>query len=123
MTAVALVLSLAIAALGLVGVISPQRLVDVVRRFQSPTGLCVAAALRLVMGATLYVAAPSSRQPAVLLVLGVFVFAAGIATPFFGVDRFRRLLDWWTARGTGFLRAWAAFAFAFGLLLARALVP
>jgi hypothetical protein len=123
MTFVALAISLALAALGALGVASPRRLLAVVRSFQTPAGIWAAAGLRLVLGVALYLAAPEARTPGLLRILGVFIAVAGIATPFFGLDRFRRLLDWWSAEGDAFVRTWAAFACAFGLGLAYALVP
>ena len=58
-----------------------------------------------------------------LTVLGIFIGVMGLITPFFGVDRFRRLLDWWSALGPGFLRVWGAFALVLDLLLAYAVAP
>lgn len=123
MTLVALVLSLSVAVLGAVGLVSPPRLFAIVRSFQTPVGLYLAAALRLVLGAALFLAAPASRAPEFLRILGVVIVVAGLITPLFGLDRFRRLLDWWAAQGPIFVRVWATFALAFGLLLAYALVP
>jgi uncharacterized membrane protein YidH (DUF202 family) len=122
-TLTALLLSLLIAALGALGVASPSRLLGLVRYLQTPAGLYVAAALRLVLGLALFFAAPGSRAPELLRILGVVIIVAGLITPFFGLERFRRLLDWWSARGPAFVRVWAAFALAFGLLLAYAVVP
>lgn len=118
MTTVALVLSLFVAALGALGVASPSRLLRIVRSFQKPAGVYFAAALRVVLGGALFFAAPTSRAPEFIRILGVVIVVAGFITPFFGLERFRRLLDWWSARGSGFIRAWAASAFVFGLLLA-----
>jgi predicted lysophospholipase L1 biosynthesis ABC-type transport system permease subunit len=84
MTLVALALSLSIAALGALGVVSPARLLGVVSRFQTPAGLYAAAAIRIVLGSALVVAAPDSRAPDVLPVLGVFIVFAGLVTPLFG---------------------------------------
>ena len=123
MALVALVLSLFIAALGALGVASPARLLLVVQFFQTRAGLYFAAAFRVVFGVALFLAAPASRAPELMRILGVVIILAGLITPFFGLARFRTLLDWWSARGTAFVRAWAAFAFAFGLLLAYAVAP
>lgn len=123
MAYVALVLSLSIAALGALGVVSPDRLLGVVRRFQSPAGLYAAAAIRLALGGALFLAAPTSRAPETLRILGIVILVAGVITPFFGLERFRRLLDWWAALGPGVIRAWAAFAAVFGLSLAYAVAP
>jgi hypothetical protein len=120
---VAVTLSLAIACLGALGVVSPERLLATVRRFQTPTGLYVAAAIRVALGVALFVAAPTSRAPETLRVFGGVVVGIGLMTPLFGLARYRRLLDWWMSRGSGFVRAWAAIALAFGLLLAYAVAP
>ena len=123
MTLVALVLSLFVAALGALGVVSPTRLVSLLRYFQTPAGLYLAAALRVVLGVALFFSAPTSRAPELMRILGVVIIVVGLITPLFGLARFRRLIDWWLARGPAFLRVWAAFALGFGLLLAYALVP
>jgi hypothetical protein len=121
-TLLALALSLFIAAVGALGVAAPDRMLGIVRAFQSPAGLYTAAAIRLVFGIALFLAAPGSRAPELLRILGIIVFVAGLVTPLFGLERFGKLLDWWTARGTGFVRGWCVFTLAFGLLLAWALV-
>ena len=123
MALIALVISLFIAALGALGVVSPTRLLDVARHFQSPAGIYAAAALRIVFGAALILAAPDSRAPAVVRVLGIIILVAGLITPLFGVERSRKVLEWWSARGPAFMRIWAGVALAFGLLLVSAVVP
>jgi len=109
--------------LGLLGMALPERLTSFARPWQTPTGLYVAAALRLVMGLALFLAAPDSRVPATLRVLGIVILVAGLATPFFGLERSRRVLEWWAARSPAFKRAWAGCALAFGLLLLYAVAP
>jgi hypothetical protein len=123
MAILAFVLSLFVAALGALGLISPMRLLDIVRQFQSQAGLYAAGAFRVVLGGALFFAAPFCRAPKVLRVLGIIILVAGLVTPFFGVERVHRLLSWWSGQGAMFLRVWAAFALAFGLLLAYAVAP
>ena len=123
MTIVAFVLSLLVAALGALGLISPMRLLDIVRQFQSQTGLYAAGAFRVVLGGALFFAAPSSRSPKVLRILGIIILVAGLFTPLFGFERFHRLLSWWSGQGAMFTRVWAALAVAFGLFLAYAVAP
>jgi len=122
MTLIALVFSAAVTALGVLGIVAPSKLIEVVRKFENPTGLYVAAGLRLLFGVALFFAASMSRAPDALRVLGVIVIIAGVATPFFGLKRFRKLLDWWSSRGESFIRCWAAIALLFGLLLLYALI-
>ena len=123
MTFVALIISLFVAGLGALGIASPARLIAVMRSFQAPAGLYAAAALRVVLGTALVFTAPTSRAPEFIRVLGFFIVVVGLITPFFGVERFKKLVDWWLARGPAFIRAWAAFALVGGLLLAYAIVP
>ena len=123
MQLVALALSVLIAILGAVSFVAPIRALNIARAFDSPGGLYALAAIRLVLGVVLFLAGPSSRQPEVLRILGILIGVVGIITPFVGLDRQRRLLNWWSARGLGFQRAWAAVGFAFGLFVAYAVAP
>ncbi len=120
MQLVALGLSVLIAVLSALYFVAPARLLSIARAFESPGGLYFLAGIRLVLGVVLFLAAPSSRKPEVLRVLGILIVVAGIITPFVGVDRQRRLLNWWSARGPGFNRVWAAVAFAFAVFLVYA---
>ena len=119
----ALVLSLLVAALAAVGVVSPKRLLDIARRFVSPAGLYAAGALRVALGLALFLAAPESRAPGMVRFLGIFILVAGLSTPLFGVERSRQVLVWWSARRPILMRVWAGVGVAFGLLLAYAVMP
>ena len=123
MTLVALIICLLTAAFGALGIASPSRLLGVVRYIQTPMGLYFAAGIRVLLGVALLFAAPTSRAPGVIYILGVFIIVIGVITPFFGLERFRRLLDWWSAQGSAFIRGWAVLALVFGLSLAYAIVP
>ncbi|MEM7411966.1 MAG: hypothetical protein AAF430_17180 [Myxococcota bacterium] len=109
-----------VVAMGAVGLFAPARIVAFARRFQSQQGLYLAAAIRLAFGGALVLVAPEARLPNVVFGLGVFLIAAGVITPFFGPDRFGRILDWWAGRSEGWIRAWCVFALLFGLAVARA---
>jgi hypothetical protein len=120
---VAMVLCLVVAALGAVGVVSPGALLRIAHYFQTSLGLYAAAALRIVLGGALWFAAPGSRAPRLIRAIGLLVLVAGLVTPLFGVERFHGILDWWSARGPAFMRAWAAVVLAFGCTLAYGLMP
>jgi len=123
MALVALVLSLLVATVGALGVVSPTKLLGLVRRFQSPAGLYGAAVFRVLLGTALFVTAPASRAPGAVRVAGAIILVSGLVTPFFGVERFTKILDWWSARDPVFLRMWAGFALTLGLLLSFAVAP
>ncbi len=105
------------------GIVVPTVLLAVSRPFLTPLGLYAAAGIRLVFGAALFLAAPGSRAPTTLRILGVVVLVAGIVTPFVGVDRARAVVDWWMGQGTTLVRLWATVALAIGLFLASAVRP
>jgi hypothetical protein len=123
MTLVAVILCLLLSGMGALGVASPSRFVDVVRSFQTPMGLFFAGALRVILGVALFFSAPDSRAPALILVVSVAIIVRGVITPFFGVERLRRLLDRLSGKGSLFIRGWAILALALGLSLVYAIVP
>ena len=120
---VALGISVLIAALGALGIISPARLLAFVRRVQTPGGVYVAAALRLVLGVVLLLVAPASKAPDLLRVIGVLAVAAALSTPFVGLARCGRLVEWWWGQGSLVVHAWAAIPLALGLYVAWAVLP
>ncbi len=109
--------------MGVWGVLAPSRLADFATRFGSKGGLWVAAAIRLVFGLALWFAAPASRAPLLLQVLGVIALVAAVVLPFMGVDRFKRLIDWWTGLSPAAMRFNSLFAIAFGAAVLWALLP
>ena len=118
---IALVLSSFVAALGAIGVVWPEALLGVARHLQTPSGVYAAAALRILLGGALFLAAPVSRAPRAIRALGIFILAAGLTTPFLGTERVRGIIDWWSGQG-GFLRVWAALALGLGGWLTWALL-
>ena len=109
--------------MGAWGILVPSRLVDFATRFRSQGGLWFAAGVRVVFGLALWFAAPASRLPVLLQVLGAITLLAGLTLPFIGVDRFKALLDWWTKLSTTAKRFSAVFALAFGGVILWALLP
>jgi len=119
----ALVLSAFVAVIGAIGFILPEALIGVARHFETPAGLCAAAGLRILVGIALLLSAGTSRAPGVIRVLGAVVLVAGLVTPFFGPERARAIIDWWSSQGGFVIRAWAGFALALGCFLVWALLP
>jgi hypothetical protein len=106
-----------IAAIGLVGVVQPSRLVRTLADWGAQKRLGVAVAVRLVMGVVLLIAAPSCRLPEVVRVVGVIALVAALVLPLLGSKRFEAFVGWWFARPPGFIRGWSLVAVAFGALL------
>ena len=71
----------------------------------------------MAIGGVLLGASRASRFPRFFQVLGIFVIAAGLATPVFGVDRARAVLEWFAAQGGAVLRIDAAGAIVLGAFI------
>ena len=123
MLILAFVLSLSVVVLGALGIVSPMMLLGVVRKFESPLGFTLRRLSASCWGVALFLSAPPSRVQEVVRIPGILIFVMGIITPFFGIERFRRLLNWWSERGPVFMRVWAGFALGFGFFLAYAVMP
>ena len=117
-----MLVALLIVLIGLTGVFAPNRLTMISQYFMTPVGIYVAAALRIGIGVVLVRAAPSSRAPRILRILGVIAVLAGVATLFLGVERAQAVLEWWSAQGPGFIRLWAGLPLVLGGFIAYAIL-
>ena len=111
----------AIGALGILGLIRPASLIRFVSAaWQLRTGFYLAIIVRLVLGVALIGAASGSRFPDALGILGIISIVAALVASSVGFERLRAFVRWWTARPSGFIRAWALVAAAFGVFLVYA---
>ncbi|HWY52421.1 MAG TPA: hypothetical protein VNW72_13150 [Chthoniobacterales bacterium] len=122
MTALALILSAFIAGMGLLAIFFPGRANDVARLFADKTGLWVATAIRAVLGLSLLAAAEDSKAPIVLRILGLIILIVAIVVPILGLDRHRRMIDWWLAISRNIQIVWGAAAFVLGAFLIYAIL-
>src|SRR5437762_14219478 len=122
MTALALILSAFVAAMGLLAIFFPGRADDVARLFADKTGLWVATAIRAVLVLGLFAAAGESKAPILLRILGGLILIGAAATLLFGLDRYRRMIDWLLGRNRTIEIAWGAVAFAFGVVLVLVII-
>ena len=104
--------------LGLTAVLWPTGLIDFAKWSFTPKGLYVAAAVRIILGLLLIVAASAAGTPKTVCVIGAIICAAGIATAFLNVDTAQRLASWWLENGEDRLRITACVPLAVGILLA-----
>ena len=92
----------------------PDLRLSLERSVMTPTGLYAIAALRIAIGLVFVFAAPASRAPRMLRVLGLIVIIAGLATPWFGVARARAVLNWLANAGPLLIRLDAGVGMALG---------
>ena len=117
MTALALILCAAIAAMGVLVIVSPARSIELTRLFADKTGLWVATAIRAVLALGLLAAAGDSKSPMLLRLLGLIILLVAIAMPLLGLDRHRRMIDWWLARDRKIQIICGAASFVLGVAL------
>jgi hypothetical protein len=117
MTALTLILCAFIAAMGVLMIVSPARANDLARLFADKTGLWVATAVRAILGLGLLAAAGDSKAPALLRILGGLILIVAIAMPLLGLDRHRRMINWWLARDRKIQIICGAAAFVLGVVL------
>jgi hypothetical protein len=116
------IIGAAVALLGLVGVASPEAMRRFGSRFRDPPALYAAAAIRMAIGALLFLAGPACRPEtpwigtAVRIFGALLVLAAGVLL-IIGPARFRAIIDWSLNQSPAFLRGWSLFAVVIGGLL------
>src|SRR5437762_11887602 len=110
MTALALILSAFVAAMGLLAIFFPGRADDVARLFADKTGLWSATAIRAVLALGLFAAAGESKAPILLRILGGPILIVAAATLLLGLDRHRRMIDSSLARNRTIQLAWGTAA-------------
>jgi len=108
---------------GLLGIVAPEQLLALRHLIASQTGLLVVAVIRIAIGVVLIMNAPASRAPKLLQYAGGLVLLAGLATPLFGVERTRAVLDWEAAQRPAFVRLAGVAIVAMGGVFAVLLTP
>ena len=110
-------------AMGLSGIVWPEGLLKVGHYSFTHLGLYIVAILRVTIGLVLFLAAPASRAPKTLRVIGVIVCIAGVATALLTIEWAQMLMDWWMTHGLGFIRVAAIVVLAIGSFIAYATAP
>ena len=99
---------------GAISFAAPDLRLALERSVITPAGLYAIAALRIAIGLAFVLAAPASRAPRTLRVLGLIVIIAGLATPWFGVARAQAVLNWFASAGPLLMRVDAGIGMALG---------
>ena len=118
MIALALILCAAMAGMGVIIIVRPALAHEWTRLFADKTGMWIATAIRAVLGLGLLAAAGDSKATTLLRILGLLILIVAIVMPILGLDRHRRLIDWWLTRSRSaqILCGVAAFIFGVGLI-------
>jgi hypothetical protein len=123
MKSLALLVALFIMVVGVAGIFTPDSLIRVGRYVVTPVGLYAVAVFRVGIGLVLMLVARMSRAPKTLRAFGAVALIAGLATPLFGVERARGIIDWEATQGTALIRVGAGLVLAIGGFIAFAVAP
>ena len=107
---------ISLCGLGAWGFFAPQKLMQWVKNtMDAEWGFWFAIGVRLLLGVTLLIAAPTSNHPSALLIIGWIAIAAGIGVLLMGRQRLRNFVQWFLDRfSPTLIRVWLLFAVAFG---------
>lgn len=115
MVALALIFCAAIAALGVIVIVKPALAHEWTRMFADKSGMWIVTAIRALLALGLLSAASESKAPGLLKILGLLILIIAILMPILGLDRHRRMIDWWLARPRTVQMMCGAAAFVFGI--------
>lgn len=104
--------------IGIVGLVSPSRLVGTVTYFNGSTRFQLAVGGRLLLGLVFFLAAPVCRMPLVVESLAVISIVAAIVLLVAGQKRLDNLLTWWSNCSPNVVRISAVFSLIVGILIA-----
>ena len=113
-------------AFGAVGIFVPSVPVWVAQHAANSGVFYLVATIRVAFGLILILAAPVSRAPKALRVLGYLVLIAGITTAVMGlvaIERARSMIEWWLQHGSGIIRLTSVVLLALGGFIAYACAP
>jgi len=117
MTALALILCAAMAAFGVIVIVKPALAHEWTRLFADKRGMWIATAIRAVLALGLLAAASESKAPMLLRLIGLLILIIAIVMPILGLDRHRRMIDWWLSRRRTVEIMCGAAAAVFGVVL------
>lgn len=122
MLSVVMVVGFLILIIGLAVLVVPSVLKKTLKIFLEKKWLPAASIIRIVIGVLFLFAAPETKAPQFIFVLGIIFIFAGIIIPFIGAKRIERFGEWWLKSSDLILRLWAVLVIIFGILIIRAVL-
>ncbi len=90
----------------------------------SQRGLLAGAATDVVVGFTLILAAPNSKYPKTLRILGILALTAGLTMPFVPLDIWAEYMQWWIVENPSAFRwGYSTAVTPFGAFIVYAALP
>jgi hypothetical protein len=110
-------IGLAVAGIGVLGMVAPSRLMRFLEGRRILTNLPVTLVVRVVTAVIFLLAAPDCRVPALVRLVGFLEVGGALVLFGMGAEGLGRFVEWWLGRPPVFVRYWCLAAFAFGFAL------
>ena len=111
---------LAVAGIGLIGVVVPTKLRALLDSQRVLTGFPVTVAARIFTGSIFVIAAQGCRIPTLVCLIGLLEFGGAAVLIVLGGGRLARFVEWWLQRSASFVRTWCLGALTLGTILVYA---
>ncbi len=111
---------LAVAGIGLTGVIAPTKLRAFLDRQRILTGLPVTVAVRIATGSIFLTAAQGCRVPTLVCLIGLVELGGAAVLVVLRGGPLARFVEWWLQQSASFIRYWCLGALTLGIILVYA---
>jgi hypothetical protein len=111
------IIGIIIAAIGLAVLLSPKVMKQIIDFWKKGMKPYLAGIIRIAIGLVFLSAAKESRLPIVITVLGILVIIKGVLLFILGLERIRKILDWWDKQPALLMRFLGLLALGVGLLI------
>jgi uncharacterized protein YjeT (DUF2065 family) len=117
MLTIVLIIGIFFLLVGIAILLQPEALRKLLQHFLKMEWLIPATLIRVVTGIIFLLAAPGSRYPLLLQILGVIFVLAGVTIPLLGKLKIEALAAWWLARPDTMLRILGGAAALLGAVI------
>ena len=117
MAALVKFLGIFILGFGVASLVNPNVVKQFMGLWKSVKRIYLGGTLSIILGIISLLAAAQCRWSGFIIAFGIFMLARGIFVLVVGQKKVLSVLDWWAKRPEAFLRGYALFAIALGVLL------
>jgi len=106
---------LAVAGIGLFGVVAPAHLRRLLDNWRVVTSLPVTLIVRILCGCIFVIGSEDCRFPTVVRFIGFLEFGGAAVLLRLGAGRLERFVEWWLQCRSSFVRSWCLGALGLGI--------
>lgn len=103
--------------------VAPGMMRKILAEFPKRHWIALAVSLRILIGILLIIAAPGTRAPMFVQIIGVIAIVAALFLALLGPARLQRFVEWFLRKPDRMFRCWSLFGLAFGAALVWAGLP